>query len=200
MILKHWQIADLERDPRSFFSRTTAPFAIGFSYSNAVRKAILHYHRMGSMRAALALLSQELQRARNEVRKEVAKRELTRYCVSFESLRCNCFSVGYRLRCSVAPTVTLGGEVPVIALEREGQGYKAWLLDRSTGRWEGQLRMPVIQHCLAIAVGCPLGSISVGVYSFLRSRFEWRTYTEQEVARALARLVQLLEVALETAP
>ena len=94
-----------------------------------------------------------------------------------------------RVKCDIVP-VTLTGEVDRVELV-EG-GYRGVLLGPSAPRWQDELRMPLLQKALAVRYEKPPVSFTIGVQELDASGLQEARFTDQRIAAAEKRLVELI--------
>jgi len=70
-------------------------------------------------------------------------------------------------------------------------GYRAVLLGKIPGKWEDQLRMPLIQAAVALMYGRPQEKTEVGFQELDASNLATRLYTERQIQKAQRKFMAL---------
>lgn len=96
------------------------------------------------------------------------------------------YATQQRIALSLGSDIELGGRIERLDLVPAG-GYAAWLFQvrPRPRRWQGYLRMPLIQKAVADSLGTRVDMVSVGMYWFEPEEYSARIFRASEVTGAV---------------
>jgi len=168
------------------------------TYFNALRDAILKFHKTKDVVQARAYLEDRLTRFTNVERCKEILAQFEWYAAECVGREWPTFETRLRvvvpLPARAPDDIICSGEVSRVDLIPSVSGYAAWLMrQRGAEEWFDTLHMPLIQDAVARQMGAPISEVHVGVYSFAERMVELRSYEPQEIAQAYSELDTLFE-------
>lgn len=204
MRIKHKDIGLLQKNPKKFvqtLQEAGEPF-IPFVPASALRLAIFEYHkRHDNLRKAHTYLDNIcIGKKPNLFRPEVIETlhdRVDAYVDSYSSCGGRTSQVQYNLRGHIGGDHVVTGQVSRIDVG-SSTPYYGWAFLTSPVDWKSELRMPIIQYCLSLALRCAVDEVAVGVYCFQTNHHELASYSQTQINTAIRELHRLLDIAQET--
>jgi len=112
------------------------------------------------------------------------KNVLADYCDTFAAQGCQFVEAAKRVSL-VLGNHTLRGKIERFDI-RLPAGYRATATQLHETDWENELRWPLLQKAISQEYGCSTAEVEVGVFCFENGKYEYRIYTDEEIATAEA--------------
>ena len=166
MKIKHGQMEEFRRDPKSYGGRVQV-FG-GASMYRDWQLSVRKYHRTDIVTAQdyldNAFGNHFKTNKRNEAKFARYQDLLAQYATDYQSLGHHVFEVQHRMNFEYRPEVFITGELARIDLVAAG-GYATSVFHRTAGDWKSELRFPILQLYTAHLMGASSGDVRVGIFN-----------------------------------
>ena len=194
------ELEQVRKDPRAYLRKRERPSGsefFGKSKYLTLQRAAFHYHEeRGDLESAREYLRDAYTRQFKDQRSlQAGLDKLDNYAAAFERLGNSVFKVRDRLTLSlpeaISREISLTAQIP--RLDLTTKGYAVWLFSKEPTDLRSELRLPLIQETYSKKLSAALNEVTVGAYDFATANYEGYSFTQREVNRATAELVQLVD-------
>ncbi|MHB1191950.1 MAG: hypothetical protein ACYC6F_02800 [Longimicrobiales bacterium] len=194
MRISHRQLEAAIKNPTEWKrQQAAAPGFFQLGYDEAVRLAILKFHKLNSESAAAAHLESTLRRhsdkLKSKARRGGARDDLASYIAWAKQHDLDVVDARVNLSFPTPSGIELSGRITRVDVL--SSGYRGVLLGSFSDDWSKELRFPLLQAAIANHYSVPVDDTQVGVQGVDGSGLQCRSYDLSERAAAFERLSAL---------
>lgn len=127
---------------------------------------------------------------KNKAKQDRLLEQFVKYCNLYDKNKFAFVDSKRQMKWELHDGVMLTGFTPWVVYNDDG--YFSYLLTEEPFDWQKQLRFPLIQQYLADnKIDCSVTEMNIGVYCLATNKFEFRSYTINELKRTVTQTTEI---------
>lgn len=191
------ELEEVRRDPKGFKKNKDdgTTFRGNKSVFQTLKRSIYEYHKNTDPVAAMSYLEEGLESFKNRAPCKKAVEDLQWYIAEHQkrgwATILRKYNITIPLSTHYFDSLKITGEISRIDMHPNG-AYAAWLFSKgSSGNWQNELRMPIIQNAVGVDLAAAPEQVHVGVYFFEDHIVDIHCFSNSEIRRAHLELEDL---------